>query len=159
MISYLMMMMGMVRMMELNKLLLLTLLFLLYHICCHSFLKSCYLKKCFHFCVLSLFSFFSAFKTGRHLANVTYLSEGVVWPPASRGRHAEMQRQALQNFCPSMNKTGVFAHLGVWRVCIISGKLLLCLLGSQLAGEALTDKQSCLIIQDQPDYLSVRSDP
>lgn len=83
MISYLMMMMmmmGMVRMMELNKLLLLTLLFLLYHICCHSFLKSCYLKKCFHFCALSLFSFFSAFKTGRHLANVTYLSEGVVWP-------------------------------------------------------------------------------
>lgn len=82
MISYLMMMMGMVRMMELDKLLLLllllTLLFLLYHICCDSFLKSCYLKKCFNFCVLSLFSFFSAFKTGRHLANITYLSEGVV---------------------------------------------------------------------------------
>lgn len=66
-------------------------------ICHHSFLKSCYLKKCFNFCVLSLFSFFNAFKMGRTLtfseSDVTYLRrEGAVWPPASRGRHAEMQR-------------------------------------------------------------------
>lgn len=54
-------------------LLLLTLLFLLYHICRHSFLKSCYLKKCFNFCVVSLFYFFKAFKMGRNLTSVVLL--------------------------------------------------------------------------------------
>lgn len=89
--------------------LLLTLFFLLYHICHHSFLKSCYLKKCFNFCVLSLFCFFKAFKMGRSsdiccrpaVTDVTYLrSEGAVRPPASRGRHAEMHRPVNEAWQP-----------------------------------------------------------
>lgn len=68
----------------------LSLLFLLYHICHHSFIKSCYLKKCLNVCVLGLFSFMF-WKWADH---VTYWrSQGAVWPSASRGRHAEMQRR------------------------------------------------------------------
>lgn len=100
---FMMIRMVLLRMVAIDNLSLSSLLFLLYHICHHSFLKSCYLKKCFKFfCVLSLFSFsLMLLKMGRSLtsvvilseADVTYLrNEGAVWPPTSRGRHAEMQR-------------------------------------------------------------------
>lgn len=62
---FMMIRMVLLRMIAVDNLLLLSLLFLLYHICHHSFLKSCYLKKCSFFCVLSLFSFFNAFKNGQ----------------------------------------------------------------------------------------------
>lgn len=67
-----------------------------------SFLfKSCYLKKTILiFCVVSLFYFLHCFLkwvdvwqllSSRGI-DVTYLrSAGAVWPPTSRGRHAEMQ--------------------------------------------------------------------
>lgn len=78
--------------------LLLTLFFLLYHICHHSFLKSCYLKKCFNFCVLSLFCFFKAFKWAEvgHLLS-SWNSRRHIFKKWGRSLTSGLQRETCRN--------------------------------------------------------------
>lgn len=136
--------------------LLLMLLFLLYHICHHSFLKSCYLKKSFNFCVLSLFSFFNAFQNGQKFDTCLSSSEADVTLFTGGGRSltSGLERETCRNAetCDRLNEAPQSLCPSIWRkpILLLSWDFDICLqeMLSPLANELQWDEQSCLLIQD-----------